>query len=204
MNNTHNCKYLIVAVALMFSTTVNAERSSASTITQVAVYHNADSHQLYDIIIDAEKHTEATHPASGIVTYVDPETGKSHSKAQVGFDLNGFYLPDGTPGLTARVLELQPGKRIVFSWINAAWQLASTPSNITGMPSILVLEFKDNSVGAEVIMTQIDVPTYQIHMAQSPFNAAGETATLSEIIRVHWELAYWQPMRRYLLSGINN
>ena len=76
--------------------------------------------------------------------------------------------------------------------------LAIDKAEISSIPSILVLEFKDNTVGAEVVMTQIDVPAYPIHMAESPFSATGELAPLSEIVRVHWELAYWQPIRRYL------
>ncbi|MBL4784482.1 MAG: hypothetical protein JKY49_03545 [Cohaesibacteraceae bacterium] len=204
MGNYHSCKFLVLAVAIMFSSPAIAQSSSASTIKQVAVYHKTSSQELYDIIVDADKHTAATHPASGNVKYIDPATGKSHAKAQVGFDLNAFFLPDGTPGLVARVLEIQPGKRIVFSWINVAWQIANTPSDITTMPSIVVLEFKDNTVGAEVIMTQVDVPAYQIHMARSPFSENGETAPLSEIVRVHWELAYWQPIRKYLEVVHNN
>ena len=187
-------------ILLLGATPVANASSSASTIRQVAVYHEATSQQLYDVFTDAKLHSAATHPASGKIQFIDPDTGKSHSRAAVGYELRGFYLPDGAPGLVGKVLELQPGKRVVMDWKNAAWRLAVDKSEISSMPSILVLEFKNNSIGAEVIMTQIDVPSYPIHMTESPFSATGELAPLSEIIRVHWELAYWQPIRSYLLG----
>ena len=104
------------------------------------------------------------------------------------------------PGLVAKVLEIQKDERIVLQWINAAWTLALTESETSDVPSIVSLEFTDTTVGADIILTQIGVPTYQIAMTSSPFNPHGEVGPLSEIIRVHWELAYWQPIRRYLAS----
>ena len=132
-------------ILLLGVTPVANASSSASTIRQVAVYHEATSQQLYDVFTDAKLHSAATHPASGKIQFIDPDTGKSHSRAAVGYELRGFYLPDGAPGLVGKVLELQPGKRVAFS-------------------------------------------------------ATGELAPLTEIIRVHWELAYWQPIRSYLLG----
>ena len=190
---------LCLVLLTISSIPARADTPTAS-IKQVAVYHDTSRHELFEIYANTKQHTAATHPASGTIRYVDPTTGKLHSTAQVGLELQGFYLANGEPGLVAKVLEIQKDERIVLQWINAAWTLALTESETSDVPSIVSLEFTDTTVGADITLTQIGVPTYQIAMTSSPFNPHGEVGPLSEIIRVHWELAYWQPIRRYLAS----
>jgi len=189
---------LVAAIAAPFGAVAVADTPTAS-IDQVAVYQGVTANDLFEVYTNAEKHSAATHPASGEMKFVDPSSGEIFPDAKVGLELQGFYLPDGTPGLTAKVLEIQEGERIVLEWINFAWQLAtsSAPSNT---PSILTLEFRDNTVGAEIVMHHEGVPAYEVSITPSPFKAEGEVAPLSEIVRVHWELIYWQPMRAYLQS----
>jgi len=173
-------------------------RRRTTRIEQVAVYHNTTPEQLFDLYTNAETHSAATHPASGNVTWVDPTTGDEHQTAAVGLVFEGFPLPNGQPGLTAEVLNLDPGKRIVQKWINFAWNLGTTTPPST-RPSRLELEFRSNTVGAEIRLTQTRLPTFEIDLNPSPFNPNGEQGPLSEIVRVHWELLYWQPIRQYLL-----
>lgn len=174
-------------------------RRRTTTIRQVAVYHDASAQQLFELYTTSASHSAATHAASGQVRWVDPDTGEEAPVAQVGLSMEGFYLPDGQPGLTTQVIALEPGRRITQRWINFAWQLATsaTPSD---RPSILDLQFRDNTAGAELVLTQARLPTYEIDLSPSPFNPNGEQGPLSEIVRVHWELLYWQPIRRYLLD----
>ena len=176
--------------------------TQTGSIEQVAVYRGATRHQLFEIYANAEKHSAATHKASGQVAFVNPATGERHSEAKVGLELHGFHSPDGTPRLVGKVLEIQKGERIVLEWINSAWKLAIDPSEISNLPSIVTLEFHDNTVGAEIVLTQINVPAYQVSMPSSPFSPKGEVGPLVEIVRVHWELTYWQPIRRYLSNGL--
>jgi hypothetical protein len=79
----------------LFATTAFAETPTAS-IKQVAVYQGATRHQLFEIYADAKKHSAATHPASGEIRFVDPETGKNYPRARVGLRLEGFYQPPGS------------------------------------------------------------------------------------------------------------
>lgn len=177
-----------------------AAHRQVTSIHQTAVYQGATPQDLYDVYTTAATHSEATHPASGEVRWVDPRTGEEHPSAAEGLVLEGFPLPDGSPGLTAPVVELVPGRKIVQRWITFAWQLAQNrpPSTV---PSTLKLEFRANTAGAEVVLTQRGLPTYEIDLTPSPFNPSGEQGPLSEIVRVHWELFYWQPIRRYLSAS---
>jgi hypothetical protein len=168
-------------------------------IQQVVVYHGATPQQLFDLYTNSSSHSAATHPASGDVRWVDPVTGDEHEAAAVGLVMEGFPLPNGSPGLTAEVIGLVPGKRIVQSWINFAWQLP-TKARPSSRPSMLTLDFRANTVGAEIRLKQARLPTYDIDLTPSPFTPNGEQGPLSEIVRVHWELLYWQPIRRYLLD----
>ncbi|MBV7328131.1 hypothetical protein KFU94_07695 [Chloroflexi bacterium TSY] len=174
--------------------------TATDTITQVAVYHGATSQELFEIYTNAEKHTAATHPGSGQVRFFDSETETDYDNAEPGLEMNAFYLPDGTPGLVGKVLDIIENRRVVVEWINFAWNAALDPAEISDVPSILALEFRDNTVGAEIIMTHIGVPSYEVSVTPSPFNPEGEVGPLSEIVRVHWELLYWQPIREYLKS----
>ena len=178
----------------------NVLSTVTDTITQVAVYHGATSQGLFEIYTNAEKHTAATHPGSGQVRFFDSETGIDYENAKPGLEMNAFYLPDGTPGLVGKVLDIIDNQRVVLEWINFAWNAALEPAKISDAPSILALEFRDNTVGAEIIMTHIGVPSYEVNVTPSPFNPEGEVGPLSEIVRVHWELLYWQPIREYLQS----
>ena len=137
-----------------------------TTIRQVAVYHGATATQLFELYTTSATHSAATHPASGQVRWVDRDTGDEHPVARVGLSMEGFFLPDGQPGLTTEVIALEPGRRIVQRWINFAWQLA-TSAQPSDRPSILDLEFRDNTVGAEIVSTQARLPTYEIDLTPS-------------------------------------
>ena len=201
MKHKYRALTLLVTVSIVTGHTISAlADTGTAAIKQVSVYQGASASTLFNIYTNAKQHSAATHPASGDIKFVDTETGKAYAAAKVGLELQGFYGPDGKPQLVAKVLEIHQDKRIVMQWINSAWKLATDKSQISDMPSLLVLEFKDNTIGAEIILTQVGVPSYQAAMSSSPFNAGGEVGPLSEIIRVHWEMAYWQPIRHYLAN----
>ena len=75
-------------------------------------------------------------------------------------------------------------ERIEMEWINFAWQAAVDQSQISDTPSNLVLEFRDNTVGAEIVMTHTGVPSYEVSLNPSPFNPKGELSSFI-ILRLH-------------------
>jgi hypothetical protein len=80
-----------------------------------------------------------------------------------------------------------------MSWKNKVWDLALDPGDVTDLASTVVLTFVSNFAGAEIRLSQINVPAYKVHVPDT-----GETGPLSEIVNTHWSLLYWDPMKRYL------
>jgi hypothetical protein len=83
----------------------------------------------------------------------------------------------------------------VLSWKNKAWDLAVEPSDVTDLPSTLVLTFTGNFMGAEIHLSQANIPSYQVRIPQT-----GEIGPLSEIAGRHWNILYWDPMRQYFAN----
>ena len=76
----------------------------------------------------------------------------------MALELRGFPGPDGKPALIGKVLELEEGEKIVLQWKTSEWKLAVDPTQVSDQPSILTLEFRDNTVGAEIVLTQTKTP----------------------------------------------
>ena len=55
-----------------------------------------------------------------------------------------------------------------------------------------MLTFSDNFAGAEIRLSQVNVPNYKVQVPDT-----GEVGPLSEIVNTHWSLLYWEPMRQY-------
>lgn len=128
-------------------------------------------------------------------TFHRPAEGNVEA-GQVGDGLSAFGMPgpDGkiTYSVAARILELIPDRLIVMSWRNKVWDLALDPSDITDLPSTVVLTFRDNFAGAEIRLVQVNIPHYKVHVPDT-----GEVGPLSDIVNTHWSLLYWEPMRQY-------
>ena len=150
---------------------------------------------LYDAYLSSKDHAAMVGDGKVIATFHRPDVGDV-DKGEEGDELRawGFTASDGTTQyyLISTILKLVPGKLIVSSWRNAAWNLATTPNNITDLESTLILTFKKNIAGAEIQMVHVNVPDYEVYIPET-----GETEPLTTIVNTHWGLQYWEPMKRY-------
>jgi len=93
--------------------------------------------------------------------------------------------------------DVTPNQVIVMSWRNKAWDLALDSGDVTGLPSTVVLTFRDIFVGAEIQLAQVNVPSYKVRIPDT-----GEVGQLSEIVNTHWSVLYWDPMRQHFQQAV--
>ncbi len=79
-----------------------------------------------------------------------------------------------------------------MTWKNMVWDFALDPSEITDLDSTVVLTFRKNLAGAEIQLVQVNVPDYKVSVPQT-----GEIGSLSSIVNTHWNVLYWEPMKKY-------
>lgn len=166
-------------------------------ISQTAHFPDLTPERLYGAFLSAKDHAAMTADGRQQVVYRQPD-GSPTDDPQAGDRLFAF----GQPGsdweveyrLTAQLLELIPGERIVMAWRTAAWDAAVDAANSAG-PSVVVLRFASNIVGAEIHLDQVGVPAYVIDLPDT-----GEHGHLDSIVNTHWNLLYWEPMRQYFAT----
>jgi hypothetical protein len=165
-----------------------------SLIAQTAHFPGVSPETLYNAYLSAKDHSAMIAGSLGAV-YLRPGEG-AVAQGKVGDILRAFAAPgpDGETqySVNARILELVPGRLIVMAWKNRVWNEALDPSEVTDLDSTLVLTFKKNLAGAEIQLVQANVPDYKVRIAE-----AGEEGPLSAIVNTHWNLLYWEPMRKY-------
>lgn len=163
-------------------------------IAQTAQFGGVTPDVLYEAFLSAEQHAAMT-AGSRPATFFRPSIGNV-ARGEVGDQLQAFGSvgPDGETrfSLTAQILALVPGRLIVMTWKNIAWEAALDLADITDLPSTVTLTFKANIAGAEVRLVQANVPDYPVRIADT-----GEVGPASAIINTHWSLLYWEPMRVY-------
>jgi uncharacterized protein YndB with AHSA1/START domain len=163
-------------------------------ISQTIQFYGSHAHALYRAYLSSAEHAamtrDGTYPATFRRDGADVEVG------EVGDQLwaIGAQGDDGEVhySVSARVLELVPDQLIVLSWKSKAWDLAVNHSEITELPSTVVLTFADNFMGAEIHLSHANVPSYTVKIAET-----GQVGPLSEIADRHWNIHYWDPMRQY-------
>jgi hypothetical protein len=164
-------------------------------ISQITQFMGATAHALYTAYMSSAEHSAMTLDGTYAATFRRPGEGDVAS-GRPGDQLLaiGARRPDGEPqyAVDARILELVPDRLIVHSWKNKDWPLAVDQTEATDLPSTLVLTFRDNFMGAELQLDQINIPNYNVSIAET-----GEVGPLSEIVNRHWNIVYWDPMRRY-------
>jgi hypothetical protein len=164
-------------------------------IAQTANFTGVRPGELYDAYLLARDHTAMTAPGPLPAVFRRPGSGDV-PRGEVGDELRAFAIPDslGKLGysLSGTILKLVPQRLIVMSWINSVWRMAVDPDDETDLPSTVELRFAENIAGAEIRLTQVGVPDYKVHIPPT-----GETGPLGEIVNTHWNLLYWEPMRRY-------
>jgi hypothetical protein len=153
-----------------------------------------DAHRLYDAYMTSAHHAAMTVDGTQAATF--RRGSRNAAKGGVGDELLAFGLPG--PGgkmvysLSATVLQSVPDRLIVLSWRNKAWDLSVEPGETVGLPSTVVLTFRDNFAGAEIGLDQANVPSYKVKVPET-----GEVGPLSQIVNTHWSVLYWEPMRHY-------
>jgi len=166
-------------------------------LSQTVQFNGSSAEALYRAYLSSAQHAARTVDGTYAATY--RQRGDDVDTGAVGDELwvVGPAAEDGNVqySVSARVLELVPDLLIVLSWKNKAWDLAVEPSEVTDLPSTLVLTFTGNFMGAEIHLSQTNIPNYRVQIPET-----GEVGPLSEIVDRHWNILYWDPMRRYFAN----
>lgn len=166
-------------------------------LSQTIQFNGTNAESLYSAYLSSAQHAAMTLDGTYAATYRrhgdDVDTGAAGDELWA----IGAAAGDGKVqySVSARVLELVPGRLIVLSWKNKAWDLALDPGEVTDLPSTLVLTFTGNFMGAEIHLSQTNIPNYQVRIPET-----GEVGPLSEIVDRHWNILYWDPMRHYFAN----
>lgn len=115
----------------------------------------ASPKEVYDLLVDPAQHAEFTGGAAEF----DPRPGGK------------FSAYDGDLG--GRVIELEPGRRILLAWRSSGWP--------KGHYSLADFSLKKVAGGTRLDFEQYGIPT-----------------TDFADIRSGWKQYYWQPMKQYL------
>ena len=184
---------VVLAAALVYAVLDGA--ASASTIEQTVQFKGVSQETLYNAYRSSKEHTAMTADGRRAATFYRPSKGDV-DHGEVGDELRAFGSSKPGEkvqyGLTAKVLNLVPAKVIVLSWKTFGWNMALDPSDVTDLESTVVLTFRRNAAGTEVQLVQVNVPDYKVKLP-----ATGEVGPLSAIVNTHWNLLYWDPMRKY-------
>lgn len=106
------------------------------TITQKIVFKNTDTKTLYNLYIDAKKHTEVTG-----------DIAKISAKQGAKFSAFGNYI-------TGKHLQLVKDKLIVQSWRDTDWKKAD-------IDSTFILNFEQKGKDVVVHMTHANLPLHR-------------------------------------------
>ena len=168
-------------------------------LSQTIQFNGASAEALYRAYLSSAQHAAMTVDGTYAATY--RRGGNDVDTGAVGDELRaiGPATDDGNVqySVSARVLELVPDRLIVLSWKNKAWDLAVDPGEVTDLPSTLVLTFTGNFMGAEIHLSQTNIPSYKVRIPET-----GEIGPLSEIVDRHWNILYWDPMRQYFANRV--
>jgi uncharacterized protein YndB with AHSA1/START domain len=169
-------------------------------ISQTIQFNGSHADALYRAYLSSAEHAAMTFDGTHAATF--RRDGADVEFGEVGDQLLaiGAQRDDGGVrySVSARVLELVPDQLIVLSWKSRAWDLALDQSDITRLPSTVVLTFADNFMGAEIHLSHANVPSYSVKIAET-----GEVGPLSEITDRGWNVHYWDPMREHFASRVS-
>jgi uncharacterized protein YndB with AHSA1/START domain len=167
-------------------------------IAQTAHFPGVSPETLYMAYLSSKEHSAMT-AGSRPAFFFRPGDGEVASGKE-GDELHafGFTGPDGQTqfSLTAKILQLVPGKVIVLTWKNMVWNFALDQGEVTDLDSTVILTFQKNLAGAEIQLVQVNVPDYTVSVPET-----GESGSLRSIVNTHWSLLYWEPMKQYFQKG---
>jgi uncharacterized protein YndB with AHSA1/START domain len=163
-------------------------------IAQTAHFTGVSPETLYHAYLSAREHSAMTADRRPAAFFRTGEGEVAHGQEGDVLHAFGFTGPDGQIqfSLTATILQLVPGRVIVLTWKNQAWNCALDQREMTNLDSTVVLTFHRNLAGAEIQLVQANVPEYKVSIPDT-----GEIGSLCSIVNTHWSLLYWEPMRRY-------
>jgi hypothetical protein len=170
-------------------------------IAQTIQFMGVSPEALYNAYLSSREHSAMTAGSR-------PACFLRHSEGEVAYGQEGdelrafgFTDADGQAqfSLTAKILQLVPGKVIVLTWKNMVWNFALDPSEITDLDSTVILTFRKNFAGAEIQLVQVNIPDYKVSVPET-----GEIGSLSSIVNTHWSILYWEPMKSYFHKGEEN
>lgn len=168
-------------------------------IAQTIQFDGIRPEALYNAYLSSKDHAAMTADGRRVAVFYRPSEGEvAHGREGDELRAFGFTGPDGKTqfALTATVLRLAPGKVIVLAWKNQAWTFALNPHEVTDLDSTVILTFKENLTGAEIQLVQVNVPEYKVRLPDT-----GEVGSLHSIVNTHWNLLYWEPMKKYFQNG---
>lgn len=158
-------------------------------IVHTAHFAGSTPRQLYQAFLSAEQNSGMTADGRQVVAFrragAEVAAGPRAGDELLAFGRRGA---DGTIEfrLEATLLELIPERRIVTSCRTAAWDAAVVPrSGEAPAPSIVVLEFAPNLLGAELRLAQVGVPQYEVRLPDT-----GEQGPLEAMVNTHWSVLY--------------
>lgn len=163
-------------------------------IAQTAHFPGVSPETLYNAYLSSREHSAMTAGSRPATFFRPGEGAVAHGREGDELHAFGFTGPDGQTqfALTARILQLVPGRLIVLTWKTFVWNLALDPGEVTDLDSTVVLTFRKTIAGAEIQLVQANVPDYKVSVPDT-----GEVGPLSSIVNTHWNLLYWEPMRSY-------
>jgi hypothetical protein len=167
-------------------------------IAQTAHFAGVTPERLYHAYLSSTEHSAMTNGTRPARFYRPAEGEVAEGHAGDALHAFGVTNPDGTIQylLTATILQLIPPQVIVLAWKTLPWTLALDPHEVSDLDSIVVLTFKNNFVGAEIQLVQVNVPEYTVRLPDT-----GEVGPLQSIVNTHWNVLYWEPMRAYFQSS---
>jgi hypothetical protein len=168
-------------------------------IAQTAHFPGVSPETLYNAYLSSQEHSAMTAGSRPASFFWPGEGEVAHGREGDELRAFGFTASDGQAqfSLTAKILQLVPGKLIVLTWKNIVWNFALDPGEVTDLDSTVVLTFRKTIAGAEIQLVQVNVPDYKVSVPET-----GGIGSLSSIVNTHWSLLYWEPMRRYFKNGL--
>ncbi len=125
------------------------------TIRQSELIQGAQPTEVYDALLDGRKHSKLIG-------------SKATGKAAVGSDFTAW---DGY--ISGHILELDPGKRILQTWLTTEWPEGAEPSQVEWT-------FEPRNGGTQVTLVHSRVPGSQ-----------------ADSYTQGWLDFYWEPMKSY-------
>lgn len=188
----------MLRASVFVSAVLSASIASPATLTQTVHFTGAKAADLFGLYMTGAGQERIT----GLPARYLNDKGEAVDRGSVGDRLEAFCFEPTKCGLDAKVLAVDesPGAyTVVMSWWNFGWVSALDASDYSldqrGAPdSTLVLAFRDTPGGAQIELTQANVPDYKV-VIPNP-DGSKETGPLSRIVNTHWNTLYWDGVRR--------